>query len=74
VAQVLITVGPRATLIAEAARAAGMKPEVVIELRTTEEAIEYLRGRIGEGDVVLLKGSRGMRLDKIVPGLGVGAR
>lgn len=73
VAQVLVTVGPRATLIAEAARAAGMKPETVIELRTVEEAIDYLRGRIGAGDVVLLKGSRGMRLDKIVPGLGVGA-
>jgi UDP-N-acetylmuramoyl-tripeptide--D-alanyl-D-alanine ligase len=73
VAQVLVTVGPRATLIAEAARAAGMKPETVVELRTTEEAINYLRGRIGEGDVILLKGSRGMRLDKIVPGLGLGA-
>lgn len=73
VAHLLITVGPRATLIAEAARAAGMKPEAVIELRTTDEAIEYLRGRIGEGDVVLLKGSRGMRLDKIVPGLEAGA-
>lgn len=73
VAHLLITVGPRATLMAEAARAAGMKPEAIIELRTADEAIDYLRGRIGEGDVVLLKGSRGMRLDKIVPGLGAGA-
>ncbi len=73
VAHLLITVGPRASLMAEAARAAGMKPEAIIELRTADEAIDYLRGRIGAGDVVLLKGSRGMRLDTIVPGLGVGA-
>lgn len=69
VAHLLVTVGPRATLIAEAARDAGLKREAVIELRTTDEAIELLRGRIGAGDVVLLKGSRGMRLDRIVPAL-----
>lgn len=73
VAHLLITIGPRATLIAEAARTAGMKPEAIIELRTTDAAIAYLRGRIGAGDVVLLKGSRGMRLDKIIPELGAGA-
>ncbi len=71
VAQVLVTVGPRARIIAEEARDAGLDPGAVIELDDSQQALALLRDLISPGDVVLLKGSRGMRLDRLVPGLEV---
>jgi UDP-N-acetylmuramoyl-tripeptide--D-alanyl-D-alanine ligase len=71
VADVLITVGPRAHIIAQEAREAGMAPEQVVELEDSEEAIVVLRRLVRAGDVVLLKGSRGVRLDHVVPALEV---
>jgi UDP-N-acetylmuramyl pentapeptide synthase len=38
----------------------------IIELDDSDAAIDYLHGRVGEGDVVLVKGSRGMEMDRIV--------
>jgi UDP-N-acetylmuramoyl-tripeptide--D-alanyl-D-alanine ligase len=66
VAQELITVGKRARWIAEEARSAGLDPASIKELEDSDAAIAFLRDRIGEGDVVLVKGSRGMRMDHIV--------
>ncbi len=43
----------------------------MIELDDSQQALELLRDLISPGDVVLLKGSRGMRLDRLVPGLEV---
>ncbi len=36
---------------------------------TTDETTEYLRSLLTEGDVVLVKGSHGMRMDRIVAAL-----
>jgi UDP-N-acetylmuramoyl-tripeptide--D-alanyl-D-alanine ligase len=71
VADVLITVGPRARMIAAEARDAGLAPEAVVELDDSSQALERLREVIQPGDVILLKGSRGVRLDVIVPALEV---
>jgi UDP-N-acetylmuramoyl-tripeptide--D-alanyl-D-alanine ligase len=71
VADLLVTVGPRARMIAEEARFAGLPPERVIELDDSGQALALLRGVIAPGDVVLLKGSRGVHLDVIVPALEV---
>jgi UDP-N-acetylmuramoyl-tripeptide--D-alanyl-D-alanine ligase len=68
---VLITVGPRARMIAAEARDAGLAPEAVVELDDSSQALERLREVIQPGDVILLKGSRGVRLDVIVPALEV---
>ena len=46
-----------------------MPAEAVVELNDSDEAIAYLRDRIGRGDVVLLKGSRGMRMERVVDAL-----
>ena len=65
----LVTLGERARWIAEAARGSGMAAEHVVEMQETEEVIAHLRQRTRSGDVVLIKGSRGMRMDRIVTAL-----
>jgi UDP-N-acetylmuramoyl-tripeptide--D-alanyl-D-alanine ligase len=67
----LVTVGTRARWIAEEAVAAGLSSGEIIECETSGEAIEYLEDKIDEEDVVLVKGSRGMRMDLIVAALEV---
>jgi UDP-N-acetylmuramoyl-tripeptide--D-alanyl-D-alanine ligase len=72
VADVLVTIGPRARTIAEEARAAGLPAPAVMEFESSDEALPHLRETIGAGDVVLFKGSRGLRLDRLVRKLGEG--
>lgn len=69
VADVLVTVGPRAHTIAETARVAGLQANMVSEFENTETALAYLKDALKAGDVVLVKGSRGVHMDKIVPDL-----
>lgn len=71
VAHVLVTVGPRARLMAEAARQAGLAAANVVELTRVDEVLEFLRPRLGPGDVALFKGSHGLRLDRLVAALKV---
>jgi len=65
----LITVGERGRMIAAAAHRAGLKGTAIVELENTEQAIKLLRDRLTERDVVLIKGSRGMQMDRIVSAL-----
>jgi UDP-N-acetylmuramoyl-tripeptide--D-alanyl-D-alanine ligase len=69
VADELVTVGELGRQIAAAARKSGMPASSVIEVKDTQEAIEFLKSRLGEKDVVLVKGSRGVRMDRIVAAL-----
>lgn len=69
VVDLLITVGERAKWIAKEARSARLSENQVVELGDGDEVIEYLDEKVGEGDVVLVKGSHGMRLDRIVTAL-----
>jgi len=69
VADVLVTVGELGQLIAEAAREAGFKAGNIHSYLECQETIEFLRGFLTENDVVLVKGSRGMHMDKIVAAL-----
>ncbi len=66
VADFLVTVGERAQWIAEEAVASGLSSERVTALETSDQAVEFLKDRIDEGDVVLVKGSRGVELDRVV--------
>jgi UDP-N-acetylmuramoyl-tripeptide--D-alanyl-D-alanine ligase len=66
VADEIITVGERARIIAYAARQAWFPQQAITEVETTDQAIEVLRKRVTENDVVLVKGSRGMQMDRIV--------
>jgi UDP-N-acetylmuramoyl-tripeptide--D-alanyl-D-alanine ligase len=69
VADLLIVVGQDAGPIARAARAAGMAAGRVVEVADREEALEALRPRLAPGDVILVKASRGMALDRLVADL-----
>ena len=62
----LVTVGERARRIAEGALAVGMAPERVRPCATVEEASEVLDDLVSAGDVVLVKASRSMGLERIV--------
>lgn len=70
VADKLITVGSRARLIAEEALAVGMPAENVILAASNQEAVEILRTLVQPGDIILVKGSRGMKMEEIVSALG----
>ena len=62
----LVTVGDRATGIAEAAVQAGMPAMRVIRCADAAEAAETLRDSLRPGDTLLVKASRGMQLEAIV--------
>ncbi|MEK7481879.1 MAG: UDP-N-acetylmuramoyl-tripeptide--D-alanyl-D-alanine ligase [Patescibacteria group bacterium] len=63
---VLITVGPRGKFIAEAALAEGMPKNHVLSFDTNEEAGPEVQKIIKKGDLILIKASRAMGLEKIV--------
>ncbi len=65
VAGVLLTLGERARIIAEAARRAGMKKSSVLEFEQLEPIVEWLNTNLSPNDVVLIKGSHGLRMDRI---------
>jgi len=65
-ADLLFTVGPRGKLIADEAVKTGMPRENVFSFDTSDEAGEFLESKIKEGDLILVKGSRSMRMEKIV--------
>lgn len=69
VVDMLITIGERGRMIAAAACRAGLPASVITELETPQQAIELLRERLQAGDVVLVKGSRGMHMEQIVSAL-----
>ena len=62
---ILIAVGDRSKIIAEAALQAGMDPQQIHWQPTVQEAIQLLRSTVAEKDVLLIKGSHGLRMDRI---------
>jgi UDP-N-acetylmuramoyl-tripeptide--D-alanyl-D-alanine ligase len=63
---VLIAMGPLSRFTAEGARAAGMAAGNVFEAATPSEAAALLRERSRNGDAVLVKGSRGMKMETVL--------
>lgn len=62
----LVAVGDLAREIAEGARGSGLPPERIFCCAGNEEAACVLGGLLREGDVVLVKGSRGMKMEEII--------
>jgi UDP-N-acetylmuramoyl-tripeptide--D-alanyl-D-alanine ligase len=68
----LITVGGGPALrMAEAAKTAGLPPSAVLHAPTSLEAADLVQRRVRPGDLVLVKGSRGIHTDVVVERLKV---
>jgi UDP-N-acetylmuramoyl-tripeptide--D-alanyl-D-alanine ligase len=71
VAKILITLGTRGHMIAEAARRAGMKASAIMEYEDIAPIIDWLTKNLNSNDAVLIKGSHGLRMDRIAAALEV---
>ncbi|MDP2918302.1 MAG: UDP-N-acetylmuramoyl-tripeptide--D-alanyl-D-alanine ligase [bacterium] len=66
IADLLITVGDRANFASDEARKNGLSEEKIIEYNYNEEAMNDLENILRPSDLILVKGSQGMRMEKIV--------
>ena len=66
----LITVGPQSRWMAEEAIAKGMSAAAVAVCDDAAQAAAALQARFHPGDCVLLKGSRGMKMELLLPAAG----
>ena len=61
--------GAPAAGMVEGARAAGLADGDILTVPDADGAVAALRGRLAPGDVVLVKASRGIELERVVDGL-----
>lgn len=66
VANIFFAVGPRAKFISQEVREQGFNPKNIFEFSTSQEAAKPLEELLKEGDLILIKGSQSMRMEKIV--------
>jgi UDP-N-acetylmuramoyl-tripeptide--D-alanyl-D-alanine ligase len=71
VADVLVTLGERAPMIANAARKSGKRNLQIFEFTESGAVTNWLRQNLNANDVALIKGSRGLQMERIVAGLEV---
>ena len=64
--EILMVVGPRAKFIRDGAILAGMPKENIFEFLNSYEAGEFLKSFVKNGDLILIKGSQGMRMERAV--------
>lgn len=63
---IVITIGEAGKYTAKAAREAGMDENKVISFSDSASAGRFVQDLIKEGDIILVKGSRGIKAEKIV--------
>lgn len=64
--EILIVVGPRSKKIKEGATEAGMNRENIFEFLDSNETGKFLKTFVQKDDLVLIKGSQGMRMERAV--------
>jgi len=62
----LVTVGKDGLYIGQGAKEKGFPPEKITHFEDSQEAAEFLVKELGPGEFLLVKGSRGTRMDRIV--------
>lgn len=68
-ADLLVTIGERGAIIARAASESGFPSNKILKFFQVQDVIDYLKEILKEGDVALVKGSHGMRLDRVIAAL-----
>jgi UDP-N-acetylmuramoyl-tripeptide--D-alanyl-D-alanine ligase len=63
---ILVTVGLRARFFAEGAIEGGMKEKMIFKFEDSRQAGEYLKKSLKKGDIVLVKGSQSIRMERVV--------
>lgn len=71
VVDLLVTVGEKGKQISVSARLGGMHPDSIYHFDETDKVVQYLKENLTGNDIVLVKGSHGMRMDRIVNALEV---
>jgi len=66
IADLIFTIGPRSEFIAEAAIKYGFDEKKIFQFMVSEDAGKKLQEELKEGDIVLIKGSRAMKMEKII--------
>jgi UDP-N-acetylmuramoyl-tripeptide--D-alanyl-D-alanine ligase len=66
VADVLVVVGPRAKFVAEGAIEKGFNQKEIYSFDSSITTAKFLEGMIEKGDIILMKGSQGVRLERAV--------
>jgi UDP-N-acetylmuramoyl-tripeptide--D-alanyl-D-alanine ligase len=66
VAEIVLAVGERAIFLADEARKQGLPKENIFHFASAEEAGHLLQEIVREGDIILVKGSQGVRMEKVV--------
>jgi UDP-N-acetylmuramoyl-tripeptide--D-alanyl-D-alanine ligase len=56
-------------MYAKSAKRAGLKAARILEFDTPEPVVDWLDSNLSKGDVVLIKGSHGLRMDRIIAAL-----
>ncbi len=66
VADILITIGPRSLFVRDGAVENGFLEKNIFSFVDVLSSLDFVSGLVGSGDVVLVKGSQSMRLEKLV--------
>ncbi len=61
-----ITVGPRSKFAADEAVAQGLPQDHVKSFSTSDEAAPFIKELVQEGDLILIKGSQGIRMERVI--------
>lgn len=66
---ILVTMGHFSKKAAESAQKSGVNPGCVFHFENCAAVLDFLHANIKDGDTILIKGSRSMRMEKIVSSL-----
>jgi len=63
---ILVTMGSFSRWTSESARKSGMRTEAIVHCEDCSKVLEFLGANVKEGDILLIKGSRAMKMERIV--------
>jgi len=66
IADLIFIIGPRAKFIAESAIKYGFDEKNIFQFDVSADATKIVQEQIQEGDIILVKGSRAMKMEKII--------